>query len=158
MRNTQIKYQIIIIFQYKIAEDVVFVFQSHYNYNKISIDNSPYRFVLQNNQQSSVYCFLALNMDKNNRAKFEVMSQIKIQSIPRSGLGKQPTLTGYSSGLTQFICSCFIYNCIKIYSTTIGRPMLLLFCLVLDAYVICELCIFQCWFRLKLKNELYTIL
>ena len=40
MRNIQIKYKIIITVQYKIAEDVAFVIQSHKNYDKTNIDNS----------------------------------------------------------------------------------------------------------------------
>ena len=39
IRNIKIKYKFIIINQYKIAEDVSFVVQSHRNYNKINIDH-----------------------------------------------------------------------------------------------------------------------
>ena len=40
----QIKYKIIIIVQYTIAENVPIVVQSHENYNKININHSLYRF------------------------------------------------------------------------------------------------------------------
>ena len=44
--NIQIKYKIIIIVQYKMAENVPIIVQSHKNYNKINIDHSPYQFWL----------------------------------------------------------------------------------------------------------------
>ena len=46
IRNMQIKYYIIIIVKYTIAEDVVFVVQSHESYNKININHSPSWFPL----------------------------------------------------------------------------------------------------------------
>ena len=46
IRNIYIKYKIIIIVQYKIAEYVAFVVQSHNNYNKRYIDHLPSQFSL----------------------------------------------------------------------------------------------------------------
>ena len=46
IRNVQIKYMIIIIVQYKIAENVPFVVQPFKNYNKININHSPYQYWL----------------------------------------------------------------------------------------------------------------
>ena len=52
--------------------------------------------------------FLELYRVNNNRALFKVRLPIKIQIMPRPGLGKLLTLTEYSSGLTYFTCSgCF---------------------------------------------------
>ena len=102
--------------------------------------------------------FLALNRVNNNRAVFEVRSPIKIWSTPRPGLGKSITLTGCISVLTYFTWSLLVYNFIKIYPTTIVWPLLLLRCLVFADFMICELCIFQCWCRPKLKNKIYLIL
>ena len=44
IRKIQIKYKIIIIVKYTIAEDVAFVVQSNKNCNKINIDHSPSQF------------------------------------------------------------------------------------------------------------------
>ena len=46
IKNIHIKYNIIIILQYKIVEDVAFVIQSNRNNNKMNIYHSPSRISL----------------------------------------------------------------------------------------------------------------
>ena len=43
--NIQIKYTIIFIVQYKTAENLPFVVQSHENYDRINFNHSPYEFL-----------------------------------------------------------------------------------------------------------------
>ena len=50
MGNIQIKYKIIIVFQYTITEDVALIVQYYENYNKNYVDHSPYQFSLYKNQ------------------------------------------------------------------------------------------------------------
>ena len=76
---------------------------------------------------------LALNRFNNNRALFQVRSPIKIHSTPRQSLVKLITLNGYSNVINYFAWIRSIYNCIKIYPTTIGLPLLLLCSSVLAA-------------------------
>ena len=46
IRNTNIKYTIIIVVKYTIEEYVAFGVQSHENYNKNYTDHSPFQFSL----------------------------------------------------------------------------------------------------------------
>ena len=48
IRNIHIKYTIIIIVKYTIAENELFVVQSQENYNKININHTPSIFLLYN--------------------------------------------------------------------------------------------------------------
>ena len=49
-RQHSYKYKIIIIFQYKIAEDVALLVKPHENFNKNNIDHSPSQLLLYKNQ------------------------------------------------------------------------------------------------------------
>ena len=44
IRNIYIKFTIIIIFQYTIAENLPYIFQFHENCNEINIDHLPFRY------------------------------------------------------------------------------------------------------------------
>ena len=84
---------------------------------------------------------------------FKVRSPIEIPSTPCSGIGKLILLTGYSSRLTWFTWSRWIYNCIKISLTKIGWPPLFICCSVLAVHMKCELFDgVMCWFICDIRK------
>ena len=91
-----------------------------------------------------MYHLRALYRVNNKRALLEVSPPIEIPSTPRSEIGQFLKLTGYSSIFTYFTWSRSIYNFIKILSTTIGWPLLLLHFLVLADYMKCDFCMVFC--------------
>ena len=116
-RNMQIKYAIIIIFQYTISEKVYLLFNIKIFIIKPTSITHPCDFDCRiTNNTPCIICehlirlpitgrfsklgLIALNRVNNNRDIFKVRSPIKIQSMLSPGIGQLITLTGYSSGLT----------------------------------------------------------
>ena len=122
IRHIQIKFNIIIIAQYILAENVPFIVQFYKSCNlkkritqPLNIDcriaNNTLCIVCEHLIRSPItgrflkWCLLAINKGNNNMALFEVSSPLKTKSTPHSGLGQSLILTGCISGLTYFTWS-----------------------------------------------------